>query len=75
MVFSNPHLMYADRKYGDFVEGLQPDPDLHSSFVVLEPVSLISYHFYSWKSCIYNPMKDYPISIRQSILNCKCVFM
>lgn len=39
MVFSNPHLLYADPKYGNYVEGLQPDRDLHSSFVVLEPVS------------------------------------
>lgn len=38
MIFSNPHFLWADPKYLRAVEGLQPVRDLHTSFVVLEPV-------------------------------------
>lgn len=39
MIFSNPHLLWADPRYTDTVEGFQPIRDLHTSYVVLEPVS------------------------------------
>lgn len=39
IVLSFPHLLYADPEYARTVTGLSPDPDLHATYVELQPDS------------------------------------
>ncbi len=37
---SLPHFLFCDEKYLAAVEGLSPDPEIHNTFVEVEPVSV-----------------------------------
>ncbi|XP_063920223.1 sensory neuron membrane protein 2-like [Zophobas morio] len=39
VLLSFPHLLYGAKEYMDTVEGLDPNPELHETFVILEPIS------------------------------------
>lgn len=38
---SMPHFLHADPSLSDGVEGLNPDPEKHSSKIILQPVNTI----------------------------------
>lgn len=38
---SLPHFLYADEKYLNAVEGLEPDEEKHAIYLHLEPVSIV----------------------------------
>lgn len=38
VLLSYPHMLWANETYSNTVQGLQPDPEKHETFVVVEPV-------------------------------------
>lgn len=49
ILLSNPHFLYADKKLQEYVTGVKPTVDEHSSFVDIEPVI-----FHNPAQCFFN---------------------
>lgn len=50
---SFPHYLYGDEVIKSYVEGLEPDVEKHGSYVIVEPVSLLTFLVVLHKLVIY----------------------
>lgn len=53
MVFTYPHMLFADPEYQNYVEGYHREPEKHQTEVLVEPVNIILKQYKLSENIVY----------------------